>query len=508
MISDLSETGEIADLSKEEILNQVALTISDAGYTGETDAGATKEAIDLFREEFAKRGEMPLEIEILSHRVLFSQQSLKLFYDLYDEMNFYTLYRLMIHYYQFDVDLVVYWQRLVRVYEPNLTYDRVKEILLWIESPIPLDTGEEDQTESSASAAFSEERTTIPDEERPQVKRDADLMQGPGINSIVHYLYSLLTELSDFLPKPDYVKEFEIDLSALPSLPIPPEEVTPEEVVEALLDFGGPLVEVSIPYIKRENFRSQEEFDLSKRREVRDTVLTKIKKYSPDQLLAVYVKILIPDEKIKLIEEDKSLFRILGPCNPYPFENYAEITADSNERYGSGRMFSDLRREFTEEDIQQETWFEGSCDNCRKKIRYQHYAVREPYFEGGWIGCYCSFNCVREIMEKRLVDENEAFGLPDELRAEGFDDDDEQRARANRENLLQTKLALVDRFEEEIEKIGIAERPTGADGEEEEEEEGERIDTEKLKEEIQKREGTDFQLDTLPDISGYSGEDE
>lgn len=41
-------------------------------------------------------------------------------------------------------------------------------------------------------------------------------------------------------------------------------------------------------------------------------------------------------------------------------------------------------------------WFTGSCQNCNRKIRKKHHAVRSIPYGGGWLGCYCSFKCVKD----------------------------------------------------------------------------------------------------------------
>jgi hypothetical protein len=67
-------------------------------------------------------------------------------------------------------------------------------------------------------------------------------------------------------------------------------------------------------------------------------------------------------------------------------------------------MFYCMCRELSEEEgfdlIREElisianSWFKGQCDFCEKKIQKMRYAVRYPMENGGFIGCYCSFNCI------------------------------------------------------------------------------------------------------------------
>jgi len=50
-----------------------------------------------------------------------------------------------------------------------------------------------------------------------------------------------------------------------------------------------------------------------------------------------------------------------------------------------------------------EKWFNGYCENCLKKIPYEHWAVRQPRIQGCWSGCYCSFDCTREFIEDNAL---------------------------------------------------------------------------------------------------------
>ena len=41
-------------------------------------------------------------------------------------------------------------------------------------------------------------------------------------------------------------------------------------------------------------------------------------------------------------------------------------------------------------------WFTGKCKVCLRGIRDASHAVRLPLEEGGWNGCYCSIDCIRQ----------------------------------------------------------------------------------------------------------------
>lgn len=85
--------------------------------------------------------------------------------------------------------------------------------------------------------------------------------------------------------------------------------------------------------------------------------------------------------------DDEKLYRLLGPSNPFLNGDIYGIA------YGGSRMF--LHREVDDDDVPIE-WFKGYCYVCDKRIKYYHHAVRKPIFAGGWSGCYCSFECVRQ----------------------------------------------------------------------------------------------------------------
>ena len=64
---------------------------------------------------------------------------------------------------------------------------------------------------------------------------------------------------------------------------------------------------------------------------------------------------------------------------------------------GPCRMLRCMCREAEESDGEKKTeWFTGVCDRCNKKIRDPSHSIRYPHLSGGWKGCYCSFQCMRD----------------------------------------------------------------------------------------------------------------
>ena len=88
------------------------------------------------------------------------------------------------------------------------------------------------------------------------------------------------------------------------------------------------------------------------------------------------------------VSYDKS-YRTWGPENSF-------IDRDC-VKGGPCRMFRCMCRESEEADGEKKTdWFSGVCDGCNKIIRDPSHSVRYPHVAGGWKGCYCSFQCMRD----------------------------------------------------------------------------------------------------------------
>ena len=101
------------------------------------------------------------------------------------------------------------------------------------------------------------------------------------------------------------------------------------------------------------------------------------------------------------LNQNPNIFKVVGPAN---IMVDADLSLDDPCcYYGGCRMFTchdyvelpnDID-EFSEINIYGFiSWFKGACDFCNNGIPYMHYAVRKPVYNGGWIGCYCSWECV------------------------------------------------------------------------------------------------------------------
>lgn len=119
---------------------------------------------------------------------------------------------------------------------------------------------------------------------------------------------------------------------------------------------------------------------------------------------------------------NNELTKILGPANTRLSEDLTED--DICTIYGGHRMLTcfefenqylneeevdDFDAHYNEHAEDKTEWFYHGCDWCENKIQYKHYAVRKPLYTGGWIGCYCSIECIRnsltvtDVMEQELV---------------------------------------------------------------------------------------------------------
>jgi hypothetical protein len=103
---------------------------------------------------------------------------------------------------------------------------------------------------------------------------------------------------------------------------------------------------------------------------------------------------------VNLLEDDVQLFRVLGPANPFIYNDSLRSV------YGGSRMF--IADEFDyDEDGDYVDWFQGKCDYCNKLILSRFRAVRMPRPHGGWIGCYCSFTCLNDALTTKEQEEGQ-----------------------------------------------------------------------------------------------------
>lgn len=125
-------------------------------------------------------------------------------------------------------------------------------------------------------------------------------------------------------------------------------------------------------------------------------------------------------EKIHMLSQVKEipmfndipLFQEFGPVNTIYTLSPALIDPQHECcKYGGCRMLlcTEFEQMYTDGDeidlmaaddqVYIQDWFRGSCDKCIKKIQRRHYAIRRPLRHGGWCGCYCSIDCMKEDID-------------------------------------------------------------------------------------------------------------
>ena len=95
-----------------------------------------------------------------------------------------------------------------------------------------------------------------------------------------------------------------------------------------------------------------------------------------------------------------NIYRYMGPSNINVSSTY-----DDCLRLGRCRMFACVCRNYNDQDSElieenDEEWFRNVCDQCNKGINNICNALRIAHEEGGWIGCFCSDNCIFEYLDK------------------------------------------------------------------------------------------------------------
>lgn len=106
--------------------------------------------------------------------------------------------------------------------------------------------------------------------------------------------------------------------------------------------------------------------------------------------------------------ESVSASRVFGPMNRFMDQD----CISNPNKTGPCRMLECLCREIKDEpyqgvvEMKYNTWFIGKCQNCLCQIRDLSHALRYPVKDGGWEGCYCSLDCLKEDIAHITEDTN------------------------------------------------------------------------------------------------------
>lgn len=142
-------------------------------------------------------------------------------------------------------------------------------------------------------------------------------------------------------------------------------------------------------------------------------------------------------EKIKMLKDFiplsefdcSSYFREFGPVNTmHSIKSEDHDITHPCGKFGGCRMFTCT--EFEDDDgnldimaIEEHTmfidWWRKYCDQCHHRILKKHYSVRLPLLGGGWKGCFCSFDCMKQnsndtttnVMIGRIMEQLETIGI-------------------------------------------------------------------------------------------------
>lgn len=247
----------------------------------------------------------------------------------------------------------------------------------------------------------------------PNVENEEDLYPNQGLRL---FLQTKAAETNNIFNKPSWIKDYPANsVSHIPKT-IP----SVKEALNLLLN----------------SIRNQLLFD-DKGKVINVEQNTKV----INTLISQYAISTIP-EKISMLSsvldiapfDDSDIFREFGPVNCI----YSDVPSMDDEnyectKYGGCRMFtcSEFENMYSNGDqidiftIEEHTsnidWFRKSCDKCMTKIPKRHYAIRRPLINGGWLGCFCSIDCMKHdvndphisLMIGRIQEQLNRIGIRD-----------------------------------------------------------------------------------------------
>lgn len=241
---------------------------------------------------------------------------------------------------------------------------------------------------------------------------------------LVDFFKAKINKINDYQEIPNYMYNF-----LLPD-DLPTEEEAKNEIENILIDLNIAEQKIKDNIDSMSNMElaiiltsgiGVQYFDVNKQQEIRNAVLNQLQTLSKQEKIDKIDPFLI-NLRIEKLRENLTVFRILGPIHQVTGINY-----EKDDIY-KHCMFSCDYYDYDEDlDIYMD-WFVGNCNYCSKKIRRRVHAVREPQFEGGWKGCFCSWRCVydnylelpnKEFGIKEMISEYskriEKFGIQDQL---------------------------------------------------------------------------------------------
>lgn len=220
-----------------------------------------------------------------------------------------------------------------------------------------------------------------------------------------NFLWNLFEEVAPYAEYPSWVSDF--------GLTSPPEITNPYnlEMISNITSDPNLSAEKILEKFKELGieFEDEEEALVYLKNKLKTTLKTDLD--VNNNIISLFNK--------KLIEElyyDKNIFRWFGPDNPTPSS--------------SERMFESFLYDYDDETDLINDWYTGFCNFCHLKIRRRVHSLRIPMPSGGWMGCYCSFDCLRKGIANYDYEDKEyhilihvmANILEDEIRTIGIQD--------------------------------------------------------------------------------------
>lgn len=202
---------------------------------------------------------------------------------------------------------------------------------------------------------------------------------------VEEYAIASMEEHAPYSPIPEWIKNYtggpllrESDLY-VPETGEIPFEIPPDEEAVELLTKGLTQLGISVGDMERAKESLRQRLAVSTRAE-------KINLLKP----------VMENQAEALLSGDLTLFRLFGPANP--LVNQDLTLGGKSSLYGGCRMFLCDVFDWVDDDNYYADWFTGVCGSCHLRIRHRWHAIRKPRPHGGWVGCYCTWDCVKQSL--------------------------------------------------------------------------------------------------------------
>lgn len=394
-----------------------------------------EEEIKYLSEEFNEfYSDKPLSMILITERVKYNIQMLIKYFTIL-QTPYIDLHILNIKHNKNDADILSYYDRINDIFSHIPNKNEINDIREKIENV------QREIIDTENELLDKHKRSSMND----QLNLN-NLNNGISLYSMTRHLDELEIEYNEYAPIPSYIREFDIDVDNLPKYKERNlKNLTDNDITEILLeDVDNAGMEIGI------EDKGKKLLDLVKNLGIGD------KEYLVSQMTIDYTQ-------LALLRKDKDLTRFYGPVNARLDDDYKTFDIENLEEYelGGPRMFIDTRMEYDETtDSYKDEWFTGYCDYCNRRIKYFFHAVREPYFSGGWRGCFCTWDCVYENVTAIInikVDDDDVNDNIDLL------SDD------TRKNIDVT-VTLINVYAKWLDEVGIADREPFEDEDENESE--------------------------------------